>query len=392
MLDLLSHIQPIKMKTIINLSRGVPDPDCFPVDGLIEATDSALRRNARTILQYGPAAGYAPLREFIGRWFGRAASEVMIGNGSLELFGFVCEAYLKPGDVVFVESPTYDRALTLLKKHNVQIVGIEVNENGIDLAAFESALKKHAPKLVYLIPDFQNPTGVCSSLEARTQIVQWSRTMGFLIVEDGPYGFLRYFGSDIPSIYSLAPEQTIHLSSFTKLISPGVRIGFLLGNQDRVKEVAGVAEGQYITPGYFAQGVVSEWCSKGHFPDQLERLRKLYAPRLATCVTALNQYLPGKMMGRPQGGFFASIRLDVCIEEHSLIQAAKEEGLILSSGNAFFADTPRYRFVRLPFCAMQHEEIVEGIKRLSLVVQKLSPPSAGKAAKARGGVLSQLLQ
>jgi DNA-binding transcriptional MocR family regulator len=98
------------------------------------------------------------------------------------------------------------------------------------------------------------------------------------------------------------------------------------------------------------------------------------------------------MMGRPQGGFFASIRLDVCIEEHSLIQAAKEEGLILSSGNAFFADTPRYRFVRLPFCAMQHEEIVEGIKRLSLVVQKLSPPSAGKAAKARGGVLSQLLQ
>lgn len=369
------------MKNIINLSRGVPDPDCFPVDDLIEATASALRRNASSMLQYGPAAGYAPLREFIGRWFEREASEVMVGNGSLELFGFICEAYLQPGDVVFVESPTYDRAITILKKHGVRIVGIDVNENGIDLAAFKSALKKHAPKLVYLIPDFQNPTGVCTSLEARMQIVQWSRTVGFLIVEDGPYGFLRYFGNDIPSIYSLAPEQTIHLSSFTKLISPGVRIGFLLGSQERVKQVASVAESHYITPGYFAQGVIAEWCNKGRLPDQLARLKKLYAPRLATCISALDQYLQGKMMGRPEGGFFASIRLDVGIDERVLMQAAKEEGLVLSSGDAFFANAPRYRFVRLPFCALQPDEIVEGIRRLSVVIQKLSPSAARKSAR-----------
>lgn len=369
------------MKKIINFSRGVPDPECFPVDDLVAATESALRKNAKNILQYGPAAGYASLREFIGRWFDRDSSEVMIGNGSLELFGFICEAYLQPGDVVFVESPTYDRAITILKKHGVRIVGIDVNENGIDLAAFQAALKKHTPKLVYLIPDFQNPTGVCTSLEAREQIVKWSKSLGFLIVEDGPYGFLRYFGDDIPSIYSLAPEQTIHLSSFTKLISPGVRIGFLLGSQDRVKQVASVAESHYITPGYFAQGVIAEWCSKGHLPEQLERLKKMYAPRLATCVAALDRHLPGKMIGRPQGGFFASIRLDVGIEEGSLIQAAREEGLILSSGDAFFVNASRYRFVRLPFCALQHDEILEGIKRLAVVVQKLSPPAIGKGAK-----------
>ncbi len=360
------------MTQTINFSRGVPDPLSFPSAELQEMTAAALSKDAGRMLQYGPAAGYAPLREFIGSWFGSAASNVLIGNGSLELFGFACEAFLQPGDVVFVESPTYDRAVTILKKHGVRIVGIAVDEDGIDLAAFESALQQHRPKLVYLIPDFQNPTGVCTGLEARKQIAQWSREKDFLIVEDGPYAFLRYHGEPIPSIYSIAPDRTLHLCSFTKLISPGVRIGFLLGEEQAIQQVARVAESYYITPGYFSQGVVAEWCGRGLLPLQLERLHKLYGPRLDACVAAVDKYLPGTLIGRPQGGFFASLRLDAGIDECALLAAAQEAGLVLTSGNAFFVTDPGYRFVRLPFCALTEPEIDEGVKRLAGVVARLA--------------------
>lgn len=324
------------------------------------------------MLQYGSAAGYGPLREYIASWFGAAPANVVIGNGSLELFAFVCEAYLQAGDVVLVESPTYDRAVAILKKRGVQIVGIELGPDGVDLAAFARALQQYSPKLVYLIPDFQNPTGVCTSLAARRQIAQWAQEKDFLIVEDGPYAFLRYHGTPIPSIYSMAPERTLHMCSFTKLISPGIRIGFLLGHEAAMQKVTRVAESYYITPGYFSQGVVAEWCNHGLLQPQLARIKKLYGARLDACVTAIEKYLPGTLIGRPQGGFFASLRLDAGIDEASLLAAAQAQGLVLTSGNAFFVRDSGYRFVRLPFCALSEAEIDEGVQRLAKVVRQLS--------------------
>lgn len=359
------------MKTI-DLSRGVPDPQSFPIDKLQALTVSALARDANRMLQYGPAFGYMPLREIIASWFDCAVPNVLVGNGSLEIFGFLCEAYLKPGDVVFVERPTYDRAVTTLKQQGVTIVGIDVNEDGICLDAFERELRRHTPKLVYLIPDFQNPTGVCTGLDARQAIIRLAREQRFLIVEDGPYGFLRYTGDPIPSIYSMAPDITLHLSSFTKLISPGVRTGFLVAPADAVQRVARIAERHYITPGVFAQGVVAAWCEDGQLPLQLERLRRLYTPRLDTCVQALERYLPGRLFVRPEGGFFTAVRLGAHIDERSLLSAAAEAGLTLSSGNAFFDADPGYQFLRLPFCALTEADIVQGIQRLGDVVSHLN--------------------
>lgn len=357
----------------INFTRGVPDPVSFPVDDMQAMTASALGKYAGSMLQYGPAAGFTPLREFIAGWFGRQVPEVMVGNGSLELFGFICEAYLRPGDVVFVESPTYDRALTILQKHGVQIVAIDVGPDGVDLDAFEAALQRCVPKLVYMIPDFQNPTGVCTSLAARQRIVAWAEEYDFMIVEDGPYGFLRYAGEPIATMVGMAPQRTIYLSSFTKLISPGVRIGFMLGAADVVAAVSRVAESYYITPGYFAQGVIAEWCNAGLLPPQLERLKALYAPRLAACLGALDRHFPGRLFARPQGGFFTALRLDKSLDEAALIVAARDAGLILSAGNTFFAAAPEYRFIRLPFCALQPDAIETGIGRLAGVIGAMTP-------------------
>jgi len=359
------------MNSTINFSRGVPDPASFPREELEEMTRIALRDHAGTILQYGPAYGYGPLREFLANRFRSTTANVLIGNGSLEIFNFLCEALLGPGDTVFVESPTYDRALTTLRQRGANIVGIDMGPDGVDIAQLEAALRRHVPKFFYVIPDFQNPTGASMSLESRKALVRLAQTYDFLIVEDGPYGFLRYFGPDIASIYSLAPERTLHLSSFTKLISPGVRTGFLLGDSQLVHKVAQVAERYYITPGYFAQGVVAEWCNQGFLDTQLARLRALYAPRLTCAVDAVERHLPGRLFVRPEGGFFLGLKLNSALAETTLIGAAAERGLILSSGDGFFPHRPAYRFLRLPFCALAPDDIRVGIARLAEVLGEL---------------------
>ncbi|MBN3781186.1 PLP-dependent aminotransferase family protein [Burkholderia sp. Ac-20345] len=371
------------MKTI-DLSRGVPDPRTFPVDSLRAMAASALARDADRMLQYGPAFGYPPLREFIASWFDSAMSNVLVGHGSLELFNFICDAYLQPGDVVFVERPTYDRAITTLRQHGVKIVGIDVGADGICIDAFERELKRHQPKLVYLIPDFQNPTGACMSVDARRAMVRWAREYRFLLVEDGPYGFLRYRGTPLPSLRSMAPDLTLHLSSFTKLISPGVRTGFLVAPEDVVKRVASVAERHYITPSFFAQGIIAAWCEDGRLAPQLDRLKQLYGPRLDTCLQAIEHYLPGRLFVRPDGGFFASLRLGARIDEQSLQAAAREAGLVLSSGRAFFDAQPGYRFLRVPFCALDAADITEGMRRLGDVVDHLN--TAARSGKAHATI------
>ncbi|WP_081651503.1 PLP-dependent aminotransferase family protein [Cupriavidus sp. WS] len=357
---------------IIDFSRGVPDPRSFPSDSLRSMTATALARDAARMLQYGSPAGYPPLREYIASWFNCAIANVLIGHGSLEIFKFICDAYLEPGDVVFVERPTYDRAITTLRQHGVEIVGIDIDEHGICVDVFEHELHRHVPKLVYLIPDFHNPTGACMSLDVRRAMVRLAREHQFLIVEDGPYCCLRYTGIPIPSIRSMAPELTLHLSSFTKLISPGVRTGFLVAPDEVVKRVTSVAERNYIAPCFFAQGVVAAWCADGQLPLQLDRLRQLYRPRLDACVQAIDDSLPGRLFTHPEGGFFVALRLGNLIEEKSLQVAARGVGLILSSGSAFFDIDPGYQFLRVPFCALPPGDIIEGIRRLGNVVDHLN--------------------
>ena len=189
---------------------------------------------------------------------------MLTSNGSLQLIEFLCLRVLQPGDVVFTETPTYDRTLTLLRRHGATVVGIPLEADGPDVAALEAALKTHVPKFFYMIPDFQNPAGATCSGTKRRQIVNLAEDRhGFLIVEDAPYRLLRYRGHEEPTLYELAPDRTLHMSSFTKLIAPGVRTGFMIGEPTLIASLAKAAEDTYISPGYVAQGIVYEWCRGG---------------------------------------------------------------------------------------------------------------------------------
>jgi 2-aminoadipate transaminase len=263
----------------INFTRGVPAVESFPVDEVIAAATAALQEHGRTMLQYGPSAGFAPLREWLAQWQGVPVDQMLTGNGSLQIVEFLCFAMLKPGDIVFTEAPTYDRTLTMLRRHGADIVGIRLESDGPDLAALESEVKKRRPLFFYTIPDFQNPAGATCSGPKRKAIAELAEKYGFLIVEDAPYRPLRYRGTEEPTLFNTAPQRTLHMSSFSKLIGPGPRVGFMMGAPDVLAKIAKVAEDTYISPNYLAQGITYEWCRRGLLGPQIARLKALYAPR-----------------------------------------------------------------------------------------------------------------
>jgi DNA-binding transcriptional MocR family regulator len=355
--------------SIINFTRGVPAIESFPIDDVIEAARAALETNGPAMLQYGPSAGFQPLRDWLADWQGVHVDRVLIGNGSLQLIDFLCLHLLKGGDVVFTEAPTYDRTITLLRRHHAKVVGIALDADGPNIEELERALARHVPRFFYIIPDFQNPAGATCSGAKRRHIVDLANRHGFLLVEDAPYRLLRYRGSEEPTLYELAPDHTVHMSSFTKLIAPGVRTGFMIGEKRLIDALAKIAEDSYISPGYVAQGITVEWCRRGLLLPQIERLKKLYAPRLEACLASLDEYMPDALPTRPEGGFFISLTLPDGVLTTAVRAQASARGLNLADGLAFFPEGGGERFLRLPFCALSPTEIDDGVQRLAESVQ-----------------------
>lgn len=350
---------------IINLTRGVPPVDVFPVEGLLECGEAALRRDPSVLLQYS-RAGYAPFHEWLGEQYGVGPERILTGNSSLEVFSFVTQVLLSPGQRAFVESPSYDRAITLLRRAGAELVGIPLEADGINLAALEEALEKGVPALMYVITDFQNPMGVTTSLKKRKRLVALAEEYDILIVEDTPYRRLRYWGKDVPSLWSMAPERVLHMSSFSKVLSPGLRLGYAVGPAEIITALSKWAEDSYIGPVLPTQGMVYEYCRRGLLESNIEHLKQVYRPRLEAILSALDERIPQATWTRPEGGFYVSGILPEGNGIVDLQKRAEREGLKLSDGRGFFP-TPADgdRFLRIPFCSLTLEEIEEGVSRLA---------------------------
>jgi 2-aminoadipate transaminase len=349
----------------INFTRGVPANESFPTADLIDAAGAVFKTHGTAMLQYGPSRGFEPLRQWLAEWQGVSVDRVMTSNGSLQLIEFLCLQMLKPGDLVFTESPSYDRTINLLRRHGAKVVGIPLEADGPNIEALEKALQQAVPKFFYVIPDFQNPSGATCSGAKRRQLAALAEKYNFLLVEDAPYRMLRYRGTEEPTLYSLAPQRTLHMSSFTKLIAPGVRCGFMIGEPSVLAGLAKVAEDTYISPGYVAQAITYEWCRRGLLPPQIEKLKKLYAPRLDATLAGLDKYMPDATATRPDGGFFISLTLPEGVSTTAVRQQASTRALNLADGLAFFPDGGGERFLRLPFCALSPAEVDDGLKRLA---------------------------
>jgi 2-aminoadipate transaminase len=352
----------------ISFNRGVPCVEAFPVSEIQQCAAAILADDAATVLQYGKSTGYLPLRGMIAQWYGASPEEVLVSNGSLQIQEFLSALLLRPGDTVFVEQPTYDRAITIFRRHGANVVGIPLEPDGLDVAFLAAQLRKTTPGFLYLIPDFQNPTGVTTSLSKREEVVRLAEECGFWVIEDGPYRALRYQGSDVPLMRTLNPDRVLYLSSFTKILSPGMRLGYLVAPERIIEAVAKIASDTYVTPGLLAQGVAYEFCRRGWLEPNVERLKGIYQPRLEATAAALREYLPGADWAEPEGGFFVGITLAPEMNTDDLQGRAAGVGLSLSDGRGFFPQGGGERFLRLAFPALSEPEIREGISRLAGLV------------------------
>ncbi len=360
----------------ILFTRGVPAVEALPTHLLSECFQAVLESpDGPSILQYGHNGGYLPLRRLLGEQYNVSPDAVIVGNGSLHLQDLLSALTIKQGDVVFVEQPSYDRAIKTFRRRGAKVVGIPLEHDGANIGALEQALAKQVPAFMYVIPDFQNPAGVTTSAQKRQALVDLANRHGFWLVEDVPYRTLRYKGEPAPLLRDLNTERVLTISSYSKLISPALRVGYLIGPVDFVKKLGKLMEDTILAPVLPAQAAVVEFHKRGYFTSNLENLKSLYAPRLSSIVAALKKHLPDMPFAEPEGGFFVSIYLPEQSDRGPLLDRAKAAGLALTNGQDFFADTLEggedpagKRFVRLPFCALTPEQIEEGVRRLATLL------------------------
>ncbi len=359
---------------LIKLTRGVPPTESFPTDRLSACACAILEAHGDVVLQYGKAGGFPPLRQLLAAEHGVAADRVIIGQGSLQLQDLCARLLIKPGDLVYTEEPTYDRTLTVLWRAGAEVQGFPLERDGLDVDAMTERLEHGArPVFCYVIPDFQNPSGTVMSREKRQRLVELARVYDFWLIEDVPYRKLRYRGADVPALFDLAPECVLQMSSFSKLISPGLRVGYVITPEPLVAPLAKMAEDTYINTSYVTQAMVHEFVRRGWLDEQLPRLKALYEPRLDATLAALDARM-GELAvwRRPAGGFFVGLTLTCDVEIATLREHARTVGLLLSDGRGFFANGGGEHFVRLPFCALTPEEITTGVSRLADVVHTLA--------------------
>jgi 2-aminoadipate transaminase len=358
----------------IKLTRGVPPVESFPTPQISECAVAVLAEHGDVVLQYGPSRGFPALRALIAREAGVHQDRVILGQGSLQLQDLCARMLVKPGDVVYAEEPSYDRALTVMRRAGAQLVGWPLDDDGPDVEALAARLRDgERPALFYVIPDFQNPSGTVLSRDKRERLADLARQYAFWVIEDVPYRKLRYRGHELPSLFQLAPDRVLQMSSYSKLISPGLRVGYVIAPEPLADRLARMAEDTYVNASYLNQAIVHEFIRRGWLEPQIERLKALYEPRLDALLDALQAPLADlATWHKPDGGFFVGMTLDADVQAAELLEQGRAAGLALTDGRGFFANGGGDSFVRLPFCALTPQEIQEGIARLAAVVRALA--------------------
>ena len=345
----------------ISFARGVPAPECLPSELLADCAAEALRRDGRTILSYGPSPGYAPLREQLAERHSVDPSRIFVTNGSLQGFVFLAQR-LAPGRRVLVERPTYDRPLKILRELGADVVGLHCDEEGLDPDALADALGAgEQPAFLYLIPTFQNPSGRTLSGERRQRIVELAREHDLLVLEDDPYGLVRFEGEPLPSLFELSGGDTAYSSSFSKTIAPGLRVGWFVFPERLAREIEATATATYITPVLLGQATVHEFFRRGLFEPNLERVRELIGARRDAMVAAFDRELPDVRITRPDGGYFLWAEL-AGVDAGELLTRAEAAGVTFVKGSDFDGGPDT---LRLAYSFVSLAEIDDGVARLA---------------------------
>jgi DNA-binding transcriptional MocR family regulator len=356
----------------ISFARGAPSADILPHEAVREAAARALAEDWEKALSYGTGIGHPGLCEWVAeRHGGLDASQVMIANGSLEAGAMLFQHLLAPGDRVVVEQPTYDRTLLLLQQIGVELAPVPLEADGLDLAAFEEALAAGPIKLAHVIPNAHNPAGCTLSPEKRARLVELAAEHRFWIFEDDPYRELPFEGEPLQTMLSLdTAGRVVHASSFSKTVSPGVRVGYLAGPAEEIAKLAKRANETYISPNMLAESIVLDLCRSGELDRNIAFVKGALKERCDALVAALREQVPEAEFVVPGGGYFLWLDLAEGTDTVALLAEAKADGVSFVAGPDFMIDGGE-NSLRLSFAPVPAEQMAKGVSRIAGALERL---------------------
>jgi 2-aminoadipate transaminase len=367
---------------IISFAGGMPDPQTFPVEELAEISALVLREKGATALQYGPTEGEPALREALASWLTKErldlrAENILVTSGSQQALDLLAQVLIDPGDPVIVELPSYIGALQAFAAHRARMIGVPQDDEGIRTDLLEKTLerlsrRKRRPKFIYIVPDFQNPSGVTLTLARRQELLALASRFEVPLVEDSPYRVLRFSGEPMPAIYSLDPQRhVLALGTFSKIFCPGMRLGWLLTPEAWMERFIIAKQGMDLCSPSFTQFIAVEYMRRGLLDREVESIRTLYSRKLGVMLAALEKEMPrGVTWTRPEGGLFLWVKLPRRMNATALFEKAIERKVAYVIGSAFFCNGKGHHTMRLNFSYPSEDQIVEGIQRLAQVIRE----------------------
>lgn len=370
---------------IISFAGGLPAPEVFPLAEIEAAADRILKEKGTSALQYSTTEGYLPLRELLVRHMGRygihvTPSNILITTGAQQALDLIGKLFINSGDRVLTEEPTYLGAIQAFNAYQAQYLSVPIDDDGMDMDKLEQALRA-GPKFLYVLPNFQNPAGVTLSLERRWRLVELAAHYGTPIVEDDPYGQLRYEGDHLPPLVQIDAEHhgsnggtkfrggVIYMGTMSKTLAPGLRIGWVVAPEEVMERLVQMKQGADLHTSTFNQMLAYEVAHGGFLDRHVKLIRQVYRERRDAMVSALERYAPpGVVWTRPQGGLFLWLTLPAGFDAKTLFPEALKEKVAYVPGAAFYPNGGGDRSMRLNFSYCTPDMIQEGIRRLCKVI------------------------
>lgn len=371
---------------VISFAGGMPAPEAFPVRDFREACQWVLSQDAEHALQYGPTEGYPPLKDYLIEAMNKyelpaVRDNVLFTNGSQQALDLIGRCFINEGDKIVTERPTYLGAIQAWNVYDPKYVTVRMDDDGMRMDDLEQALVANPGiKFIYVLPNFHNPAGTTLSLERRYRLVELAVEHGAFILEDDPYGQLRFEGEDLIPICALHKENTIYLSTFSKTLSPGLRLGWIVAPERVIAKLIQAKQGMDLHTSSLVQYLAYDICERGLLRAHVRKIRELYRVRRDAMLQAMEEHFPPEATWtRPQGGLFLWVRLPDCLDSAELLRIAIEEKVAFVPGQAFYpGDGDGHCCMRLNFSYCPPETIKEGIKRLGMAIKRLMAQSQAR--------------
>ena len=358
---------------IINFAGGLPAPELFPIEDLQKCMESVVKKYGDKAFQYSLSMGVLELRTLLAkrasdRGTPTTADNIMITSGAQQAIELVARAFIDPGDYILTENPTYLGALQAFNYYQAKYTTAEMDSEGMIIDQVEEKIKKFKPKLIYTVSNFQNPTGITMSLERRKQLIALASSYHIPIIDDNPYGDIRFEGEKVQTLKSIGGDEVIALRTFSKVISPGMRIGWMNGPADILKQFEKVKQCTDLHSGTFNQYLFYEFVSAGKLEPHIKLICNDYKAKRDVMLKAMEEYFPKEVTWtHPQGGLFLWVELPKHLSAKELFDKAIEKKVAYVYGQPFFPAGEGTHTLRLNFCNATHENIREGIKRLGIL-------------------------